>query len=236
MRKLLLILSLFLLPLQMVAQQRVSVDVKIVQVAQGKKVTTERSIYLTNDGKMIAEQHRPVHLISLANSLGETRIYDPKKNEVAMVNDKELASGKDVVAMFAWGSYNDMGLSAYGFQQSSVRYENGLTIKTFTPKSFTTISQVELIFQDHLPICMIYYNGKFQPLRKVYFSNYKQDRIPMPMRITEVEYTTPGDSIVRLSTYSNLLVGTAANSEMFNFKVPANAKRTNVDLNQLMGK
>jgi hypothetical protein len=230
----LLTLLLLTTTLSAIAQQRVSVDVKTVQVAEGKRVTTERSIYLTSDGRMIAEQHRPVHLISLANSIGEMRIYDPRKNEVAMVSDKELASGKEIVAMFAWGTYNDMGLPAYGFRQSNVRYEDGLTIKTFTPKSHANISEVELVFQNLLPICMIYYDSKLQPVRKVYFSNYKHDRIPMPMRITEIEYSSPRDSVVRLSTYSNLLVGPRANSPMFDFQVPANAKRTNVDLNKLV--
>jgi hypothetical protein len=54
------------------------------------------------------------------------------------------------------------------------------------------------------------------------------------MRITEIEYSSPRDSVVRLSTYSNLLVGSRANSPMFDFLVPANAKRTNVDLNKLV--
>ncbi len=218
------------------AQQRVSVDVKTVQVAEGKRVTTERSVYLTEDGRLISEQHRPVHLISLANSIGEMRIYDPAKNEVAMVSDKELASGKDMVAVFAWGSYGDMGLPAYGFTQSDVRYEDGLTIKTFTPKSHTNISQVELVFQNHLPICMIYYDSKYLPLRKVYFSAYKHERISMPMRITEVEYSSPRDSVVRLSTYTNLMTGSRADSPMFDYQIPAGAKRTSVNLNQLVGK
>lgn len=220
----------------MAAQQRVSVDVKTVQVAEGKKVTTERSIYLTPDGRMIAEQHRPVYLVSLSNSLGEMRIYDPRTNEVAVMNNKELSADKEMVAMFAWGNYSNMGLLSYGFSQSDIRQEDGLTIKTFTPKSFANISKVELVFQNHLPICMIYYDAKSAPLRKVYFSQYKHDRIPMPMRITEIEYNSPRDSVVRLSTYSNLLVGPAANSPMFDFKVPADAKRTNVDLNKLVGK
>lgn len=236
MRRRLLLLILTLAPFAMVAQQRVSIDVTTVQVAGGKKVTTERSIYLNADGRMVSEQHRPIHLISLVNSLGEMRIYDPAKNEVAMINNKELASGKEMLAMFAWGSYNNMDLPTYGFTQSDVRNENGLMIKTFKPKNFTGISKVELVMENHLPICMIYYDGKSNPLRKVYFSNYKHDRIPMPMRITEIEYTSPRDSVVRLSTYRNLLTGPAANSPMFNYKVPGDAKRTNVDLNSLVGK
>lgn len=236
MRRRLLILLLTLAPFIVEAQQRVSIDVTTVQVAEGKKVTTQRSIFLTPDGRMIAEQHRPVHLISLANSIGEMRIYDPNTNEVAVMNNKELASGKEMVAMFAWGAYNDMGLPAYGFSQKSIRQEDGVTIKTFEPKRYSGITKVELVFQHHLPICMIYYDGKSKPTRKVYFSNYKHDRIPMPMRITEIEYTSPRDSVVRLSTYSNLLTGPAANSPMFDFKVPDDAKRTNVDLNDLVGK
>lgn len=218
------------------AQHRLSVDVTTVQVSEGKKVTTQRSLYLNPDGRLVAEQHKPMHLISLTNALGEMRIYDPKNNEVAVINDKELASSKEIVSIFSSGAYTDMALPLYGFDQSDTRREDGLIIKTFVPKAIGTVAKVELVFSDRLPICMIYYNGAGESLRKVYFSRYEYGRIPMPMRVTEIEYTSQRDSLVRLSTYSNLLFGAEASSEMFDYVIPKDAGRTTIDPNMLMGR
>lgn len=230
----LLALVAILSPLSSPAQQRLSVDVKTVQVAQGKKVTTEGSIYLQPDGRMTNVQQRPKYTITLTNSLGEMRIYDPKSNTVVAINDQEMASSKNTIAMFASGAYADMALSQYGYTQSGIRNEEGLLIKTFIPKGTSTVAKVEIVFQQHLPICMLYYNAKEECMRKVYFSHYEYGRIPMPMRVTEVEYTPKRDSLVRLSTYSNLLFGEDATSEMFEWQIPADAKRTEIDPKTLL--
>lgn len=221
-------------PLGGVAQQRLSVDVRTVQVAEGKKMTSESSIYLHPDGKMTNVQRRPAYTISQSNTLGEVRIYDPKTNSVMTMNDKEMSSSRNTIAMFASGAYGDMGLSMYGFTQSGLRNEDGLLIKTFEPKSVGAVAKVEIVFQQHLPICMLYYSAKGECMRKVYFANYEYGRIPMPMRITEIEYTPKRDSLVRLSTYSNLLFGEDASSEMFDWQIPADARRTEIDTKQLL--
>ena len=236
MKRLLLATLLIVLPLTMAAQVRLSVDERSVQVADGKKKTSERSIYLHPDGRMIVEQRLPNHSITHSNALGEMRIYTPEKGEVVVINDPEVASTKELVALFASGGYTDMALPAYGYTQSSVRNENGVIIKTFTPKSNAGVSKVELAFRGHLPICMIYYNSKGETLRKVYFAQYEYGRFPMPMRVTEIEYGPKRDSLVRLSTYSNLLFDADANSEMFDWQVPADAKRIDFDPNTLFAK
>ncbi len=231
-RRLLTIIAL-LLPIVATAQVRLSIDEKSVQVAEGKKQTRERSIYLHPDGKMVTEQHSPVRTISLSNSLGEMRIYTPSTGEVVAISDKEMASNKELVAVFASGAYTDMALGAYGYTQSEMRSEDGVVIKTFIPKSTAGVAKVELAFQNHLPICMVYYNGKDEVVRKVYFSRYEFGRIPMPMRITEIEYTPKRDSLVRLSTFSNLRFDSDATSEMFDWQVPADAKRIEIDPKKL---
>lgn len=236
-RRIVILLSVWALS-SMVAmgQMRLSVDVKMVQVASGKKVTTERSLYLNPDGRLVAEQHSPTRLVTLSNSLGEVRIYDPATNQLAVMNDKQMASSKELVAMFASGSYVDMALPLYGYRQSDSRSEDGVLIKTFTPTATSAVAKVELVFQNHLPICMIYYNAKGTPVRKLYFSRYNYERIPMPMRVTEIEYISERDSLVRLSTYSNLLFDGEASSDMFDYTIPANATRTEVDPKTLLGK
>lgn len=214
---------------EVVAQQRISVDVEEVSVAKGQKVTVTRSIFLHPDGRMVVEQHRPDRSIIITNTLGEMQVYTPRNNEVIVASGKEMSSGNDLVAMFASGAYVDMDLPMYGYTQSGVRREDGLTIKTFEPKGGASgqgaAAKVELVFQQQLPICMVYYDGGGQTLRKLYFSRYEYGRIALPMRVTEVEYTSPTDSLVRLSRYSNLRFGAEAASEMFDFQVPADAKR-----------
>ena len=232
----LLSLMLLLVPAVVAAQVRLSVDEKSVQISGGKKMTTERNIYLNADGTMVCVQQRPAYSISQTNTLGEMRIYTPKDNTIIAIDNKEMASSKNIVAMFASGAYMDMALPLYGYTQSEVRSEEGLLIKTYTPDSAGVIAKVELVFQNHLPICMVYYNGKGQSMRKLYFSRYEYGRIPMPMRVTEVEYTSPTDSLVTLSTYSNLLFGEEATSEMFDWQPPADAKRTEIDPQTLLAK
>ncbi len=232
-KRLLILFAATLMPLVATAQVRLSISEKSVKVAEGKRVTSERSLYLHPDGRMVAEQHRPVRNITLSNSLGEMRIYNPATGEVVVMNDKEMASSKELVALFASGAYTDMALPSYGYTQSEVRREEDVIIKTYEPKSAGVVAKVEVAFQNHLPICMIYYGAKGESMRKVYFSRYEYGRIPMPMRITEVEYTPKRDSIVRLSTYSNLLFDEDANSPMFDWQVPADAKRTEVDPKRL---
>lgn len=236
MKRLLAILLLALsLPIAAGAQVRLSVDEKSVQVASGKKMTTERSICLLPDGRMIVEQQRPTHSITLTNTMGDVRIYDPNSNEVAVFNDKDVASNNETIAIFASGGYVDMGLPMYGYTQSGIRNEDGLLIKTFTPKSTSATAMVELVFQNHLPICMIYYNAKGEAMRKLYFAHYQYDRVPIPMRITEVEYTPKRDSLVRLSTYSNLHFDNDAQSALFDFQIPADAKHTTIDPSKIFG-
>ncbi len=233
-RQLAILLLALLLPIAAGAQVRLSVDVESVQMADGKKITTERSICLHPDGRMIVEQRRPSHNITITNTLGEMRIYTPKTNDVAVINDKDLASSKDIIAMFASGGYVDMGLPMYGYTQSSIRNEGGMIIKSYTPESVSATALVELVFQNHLPICMVYYNAKGEAMRKLYFSRYQYDRLPIPMRITEVEYTPKRDSLVRLSTYSNLCFDGEAQSPLFDFQIPTDAKHTTIDPSKLL--
>ena len=75
------LLLVLAMPLVAGAQVRLSVDEQSVQAAGGKKMTSERSLYLTADGRLVVEQLRPQHTIALSNTLGEMRIYDTASNE-----------------------------------------------------------------------------------------------------------------------------------------------------------
>lgn len=228
------LLVVLTLPIVAGAQVRLSVDEQSVQAAGGKKMTSERSLYLNADGRLVVEQFLPRHTIALSNTLGEMRLYDATNNEVAVINNNEFASSKEMISIFASGSYVDMALPQYGYTQSSIRSEEGVIVKTFTPKTVTTTAKVELIFQNHLPICMIDYNAKGEEMRKLYFSRYQYERIPLPMRITEIEYfPAKSDSLVRLTTYSNLRFDGDATSELFDFQIPADAKRVEIDPSKL---
>lgn len=222
------------MPIVAVAQVRLSVDEQCVHVVEGKKMTMERSLCLHADGRLVVEQIRPRHTVTLSNPFGEVRIYDTASNIVSFVNNDKYASSKEMISIFASGSYIDMALPLYGYTQSDIRNENGVIVKTFTPKTVTTTAKVELIFQNHLPICMIDYNAKGEEMRKLYFSRYQYERIPLPMRITEIEYLpAKSDSLVRLTTYSNLRFDGDAVSELFDFQIPTDAQRVEIDPSKL---
>ena len=63
-----------------------------------------------------------------------------------------------------------------------------LVDKTFEPKGGASgqgaAAKVELVFQQQLPICMVYYDGSGQTLRKLYFSRHEYGRIALPIRVT----------------------------------------------------
>jgi len=219
------LLLLFLFAVSAVsAQSRVTADVRSVSVNAGQKVTVEKRLFLRNTGRLVIEQTRPEHLIYVTNSLGEMKIYNPEKNQVMIVSDAEASSGKELLSMFMNNGYVDMGLPLYGYKQTKVQEVDGQTVKTFTPTADNKgVAKIELVFERQLPVCMVYYGHKGKAIRKVFFSRYISDRMVMPTRITEIEYTSPRDSIVRLSTYSNFLYDNDAISPMFDYKIPDKA-------------
>lgn len=213
------------------AQQRVSICEEQVTVQNGRKYTVHKELFLHPNGRLVVEQvaanERTVYV---TNALGEAYIYAESTNQVVVVGDKEMSSDKELLSMFASGSYVDMALPQYGYKAEGVRREGDLLIKNFTPASRKAqgVARVELVMQRHLPICMVYYKADDTVLRKVYYSRYQMGTMPMPMRVTDIEYGPAGDSTVRLSTYSRLMVGAEADSEMFDFVIPADAERVSL--------
>ena len=87
------------------------------------------------------------------------------------------------------------------------------------------IENVEMAYENYLPIYTAIYDNKSKISKRVYYSNYVYvGQYSLPLKITEIEYLANGDSIISRKEYSNVKMGTEADNSYFNFKIPSNAK------------
>ena len=100
------------LPLQ--AQRHVSADVEVKQVAAGKVTTITKSVYCTNNGRLVINFHTPQEYYAITNIIGETRLYMPQGNQVLSDNSGMLSSKDELLYIFMSGRADDLGLGQFG--------------------------------------------------------------------------------------------------------------------------
>lgn len=205
------------------AQRRITADVEVKQVADGKVMTINKRVHCANSGLVVTHFLKPEEYFVLTNSKGEMKMYIPKTNEVMMENSAGLSSQDELISIFMNGRADDMGLAAYGYKLQSTVREDGYIKKTFTSSRKGESPTVEIVFENFLPIYCGYLNDGGRTVRKVYLSKYAQEgRIMLPTRMTEINYVSAKDSTVARIIYSNIQVD--KDDPMFDFQIPANAK------------
>ncbi|MBP9987669.1 MAG: hypothetical protein KBT44_07090 [Bacteroidales bacterium] len=224
MRPLGLIIFLsFALPLG--AQQRVSADVTVKQVQNGRASTTTKSVCCTNDGRMVAiTKTKEGKLYIFTNIHGETRIYNQARNEVMSDNSGSVTSTDELLQVFLLQRIDDMGFTSLGYDLVKTEHEGSNLIKIFEPKNKAAqCARIKLVMQDYLPIYCAYLDRKGKVITKTYYSKYElTDRFMFPHRVTEVTYLNAKDSVVKLDLYSNIKVNTP--DPAFDITIPADAK------------
>lgn len=218
-----LVLSLLVtIPVCASAQRRISADVEVKQVSQGKSVTITKSVYCANNGRLVVHFHKPEDYYMLTNVKGETRLYMPKTNEVLSENSGSFSSKDELLSLFMAGRVQDLGLSLYGYQLQSTVNEDGKIKKTFVNRNDRNTPKVEIVFDNYLPIFIAYYDKNGKVSSKTYFSNYTSaGRIKFPARSTSIAYVAK-DSTVTRTVYSNVKVDSEESE--FNFEIPSDAK------------
>lgn len=212
------------------AQKKVSADVETKTVSKGRLVTVTKSVYCTSNGRLVTIFRTPLEYYIVANTKGEMQIYKPETNEVLNQYDPSYSSLSEPVMLFMSGHFDDLGLGQYGYKAVSTEREDGYVKKKFTP-SDVTMSTVEIVYENYLPIYCQYTAPDGGVVSRKYLSDYSRyGRLMLPRRITDIEYAQRGakrDSTVVRTIYSNILID--QDDPAFDFRVPADAKPMKLD-------
>lgn len=208
--------------IQQLSATMVSRTARKGQVAQVKAELTYGS-----DGKMVTYFSAPFKQYLLNNTRGEVSIYDPEKNTVMLQNNYAYGTETSQLYFFLRNKKEDLGLRQMGFTSKDIRFENGLTITRWAAPSrlWKVIKEVELVHKGANPVYMKYVGAKGQVVKKVFFYQYQNLKgTDFPSSITQIDFVTPGDSILSKTSYENFRLNEAANLKLLQFSVPANAK------------
>ena len=215
-------LLLLLASLPAGAQRKVSADVEVKTVNNGKLTTVTKSVYCTNNGRLVTLFRKPYTYYVVSNSKGEVQIYRPDTNEILPQTDKSLSSNTELISLFMQGRIDDLGLGFFGYKVTATGRDEGYIKKTFTTAD-TQMPVVNIVYEDYLPIYCEYIAPEGKMLSKKYLSDYKHyGRFILPCRTTDILYGEKRDSSVTRIIYSNIKVD--VDDPNFDFEVPADAK------------
>ncbi len=211
-------------------QNRLSADVTIRQVHKGKAMRVEKQVYYNMNGNLVVHYTYPQEYYWVTNSLGESSVYQPKVNEVMVVNDRSMSSEAEYFVQFLSPDYADLGLTRNGFALKGVEREGDNVVKTFLPTNINekSVKKVVVVCRDGRPIYCAIYGPDDHITRKVYYSKYVTfPKLTFPTSITQISYNAVGDSIIKKEEYKNIKTKDFAPGALFDYKVPAGAKRVN---------
>lgn len=226
--KLLLLLVLgSLLPFAPQTIDRLSATVTTRQVQQGKSVTVRGEMFYQSNGNMVTHFTFPREVVILSTKLGETRIYDPRRNTVIRYQSESFSTQTTQLAFFLNGTTADMGLTQLGFVQDKTTSTGKLLITEWrlkTPNAKAPIQRVRIVYDRANPIYMHYADGAGKILRKVFYYGYQPiDGRPFPATTTEIVYQER-DSTVSKTVYSDFRLNRDATSPYFEYAIPASAR------------
>lgn len=212
------------------AQRRVSADVQVKTLSAGKVSTVTKSVYCTNNGRLVTFFHKPLEYVAVTNPAGELRIWLPGTNELITpsAEGSEVSSKDELLSIFMSGRLDDLGLGGFGYKPSAtVRTEEGYIKKTFTRGKETPgealIQSVDIVYDKYLPIYCEYMSVSGKVMRRLYLSGYAtEQRLTLPMRMTSIEYGQAQDSTIVRTIYSNVKID--QDDSGFDFEIPADAK------------
>jgi len=206
---------------------RLSATVTTRQVQQGKSVTVRGEVFYQRNGNMVTHFTFPREVVILANKLGETRIYDPRRNAVIRYQSEAFSTQTTQLAFFLNGTTSDMGLIGLGFVQDKTANEGKLLVTEWRlkkPNNKAPVQRVKIVYDRANPVYMHYADGAGKLIRKVFYYGYQPiDGRPFPATTTEVVYQDR-DSTVSKTVYADFKLNQAATSPYFEYTIPANAK------------
>jgi outer membrane lipoprotein-sorting protein len=207
--------------------ERLSADMTIRQVQQGKSVTLRGSLYYQRNGNMVTHFSYPREYMIVSNKLGETRLYDPVKNTVVQYQNFLFSTQSSQFYYFFSGKVSDMGLTRIGYVQDKTYNDNGMLVtewKLKTPDKRATIQRIRIVYDGQRPVYMHYEEAGGRVFRKVFYYNYQMlDTYFFPTTTTEILYDK-GDSVISKTNYTDFKLNGSTTEAWFNYTIPRNAK------------
>ena len=211
------------------AQKRVSADVETKTLVGNSVVTATKTVYCSNNGRLVVAVHKPLEYIMETNVNRETRFYFPNTNEVLVENSGMEGASDELLSLFLFGRLEDLGVGLEGYRLlATENVEDGMVKKTFRTEKKELPPFCEIVYKDYLPIFSATLDADRNYITKVYYSQYREvGWMPFPHRNTRITYTSKKDSTIVRTIYSNIVID--GDDPMFEFTVPADAKP--MDLN-----
>lgn len=228
----LLLLSLFLFvsvaDQAQINQGVISAKLVVKKAHKGKLISVAADVaYSTSERRMVANYTSPDKFIMFVNEKGEVKVYYPTKNQVILNQNNLFSSNSDVFYFFLTQNEQDLGLRSMGYQLISSNSKGAITETRWkAPEQMQgKVSEVELVYENFLPIYVAYFGPKKGITNKTFYANYQTvDNVMIPTRITEYVYLSAKDSIVSRKDYLDVKTGKNASRSLLDFKIPANAK------------
>jgi len=208
---------------------QISVHKKSQVLKDGKKQTVLADCYYSAEqGTFVAHYLEPMEFVKITNRKGEMKIYFPKTNKVSVQQNFYFSSENELLHYFVNNRIDDLGLRKEGFRMSDSRYDENYLVTTWAPpEGMKVISKVELVFENMIPIYASYFGKDGKIIRKIYYSDYYKDhRLLLPKRITEISYTSEKDSTIKRTIFSDIRQNGAVDDDYMNFKIPDDAQIT----------
>jgi len=222
------VIILMAVSLPISAQRRISADVEVKQVTDGRSSTVTKTVYCNRGGSLVTDFHKPVSYISVIGARGEGTLYMPSTNEYVNMKSGEIMSARDnLLSLYVSGQLSDFGLTRHGYIiTDAITEDEGYVRKIFRNDNALRnggIDRVDIVYdQRYLPVYFEYHSCTGALARKVYLSSYiSRQGVTMPLRMTGIEYNGADSTIVR-TIYSNVRID--EDHPMFDFKLPADAK------------
>ncbi len=215
-----LLLVLSCLPLS--AQRKVSADVEVKTVINGKVSTVTKSVYCNRNGRLVTLFRTPNKYFAVTNAKGEIQVYNPATNEVLTRIDDSMSSTTELLMLYLNGHIDDLGLGYFGYKATGTSRDGEYLKKVFTSPD-TQKPRVEIVYENYLPIYCEYTSPEGKCLSRKYLSEYNTfGRFTLPLRITDITYGKGRDSSVVRTIYSS--VQPDKDDPAFDFTVPADAR------------
>ena len=206
---------------------RVSVRQETQVLSKGTKSIFRCDFYYDRDKDALVTHHYyPVEFVKMANRFGETKIYFPGTNTVSIRQSDFLSTTNELLYYFFNNKITDLGLSKEGFKLIQTNREDGMNVTVWqAPPTVKTINEVKIVFKDMVPIYAEYIGADGFIWKKIYYSRYSEFKsFTLPMRITEISFTSKADSTIQLSVFSNVRTENFPDTNYFNFKIPEDAE------------
>jgi outer membrane lipoprotein-sorting protein len=217
--------------------QKLSLDLTARTLFQGKSITAKGSVYYKpTNGLLVTKMFTPINQIIIATSTGELKSYDPQTNKVALSQGSEFSTKNSFIYSVLSGQTNDMGLSSSDYKITDTKNDDGVIVNTWTAPVDrpAQAQQIEIAYENYLPIYLGFINAEGEIIQKTYYTNYQSvSYIKMPLTITEITYYNEADSSITQRKYSNMKLNTEVDNTWLDFQIPDDAEV--VDASEMKG-